>query len=211
MVSVHGGGLKAPLLVWAMAVAFLLLVASLLIGSFTRPEFPPYELGLHADSTYTLDASRGDQWRWWGGATSAFDATTSLPRPAPEPSIWVSYHSTPSRSSQPTGTSRPALPPTPPTRLSANGTSTACGRICSPQGITSMRSARRPASLPSSRSSPTTVAMWARPATRSATKHRAPGRLGRRGRASSRTAGLLGGGGWQDLEHSGPAHGANTL
>jgi hypothetical protein len=58
--------LKAPLLVWAMAVAFLLLVASLLIGSFTTPEVPPYELGLHADSTYTLDASRGDEWRWWG-------------------------------------------------------------------------------------------------------------------------------------------------
>jgi len=58
--------LKAPLLVWAMAVAFLLLVASLLIGSFTKPEFPPYEIGLHADSTYTLDASRGDEWRWWG-------------------------------------------------------------------------------------------------------------------------------------------------
>ena len=65
MVSVHGGGLKAPLLVWAMAVAFLLLVASLLIGSFSKPEFPPYEIGLHADSTYTLDASRGDGWNWW--------------------------------------------------------------------------------------------------------------------------------------------------
>src|SRR5881296_1484814 len=65
MVSVHGGGLKAPLLVWAMAVAFLLLVASLLIGSFSKPEFPPYEIGLHADSTYTLDASRGDGWQWW--------------------------------------------------------------------------------------------------------------------------------------------------
>jgi len=50
-----------------MAAAFLLLVASLLIGSFTKPEFPPYQLGLHADSTYTLDASRGDEWRWWGG------------------------------------------------------------------------------------------------------------------------------------------------
>ena len=66
MVSVHGGGLKAPLLVWAMAAAFLLLVASLLIGSFTKPEFPPYAIGPHADSTYTLDASRGDAWRWWG-------------------------------------------------------------------------------------------------------------------------------------------------
>ena len=58
--------MRAPLLVWAMAAAFLLLVASLLIGAFTKPEFPPYELGLHGDSTYTLDASRGDQWQWWG-------------------------------------------------------------------------------------------------------------------------------------------------
>jgi len=72
MVSLHGGGLKAPLLVWAMAVAFLLLVASLLIGSFTKPDFPPYELGPHADGTYTLDASRGDQWRWWGGGDLGF-------------------------------------------------------------------------------------------------------------------------------------------
>src|SRR6266699_899774 len=66
MVSLHGGGLKAPLLVWALAVAFLLLVASLLIGAFSKPDFPPYALGAHADSTYTLDASRGDEWRWWG-------------------------------------------------------------------------------------------------------------------------------------------------
>jgi hypothetical protein len=58
--------LKAPLLVWVMAAAFLLLVASLLIGSFTKPEFPPYTLGPHADGTYTLDASRGDVWCWWG-------------------------------------------------------------------------------------------------------------------------------------------------
>lgn len=58
--------MKAPLLVWAMAAAFLLLVASLLIGSFTKPEFPAYEIGPHPDSTYTLDASNGDQWRWWG-------------------------------------------------------------------------------------------------------------------------------------------------
>jgi hypothetical protein len=58
--------LKAPLLVWALAVAFLLLVTSLLIGAFTKPEFPAYEIGPHADSTYTLDASRGDEWRWWG-------------------------------------------------------------------------------------------------------------------------------------------------
>jgi hypothetical protein len=59
--------LKAPLLVWALAAAFLLLVASLLIGSFTKPEFPPYEVGAHGDDTYTLDASRGDEWQWWKG------------------------------------------------------------------------------------------------------------------------------------------------
>lgn len=58
--------MKAPILVWVLAAAFLLLVASLLIGSFTKPEFPPYQLGAHADSTYTLDASRGDEWRWIG-------------------------------------------------------------------------------------------------------------------------------------------------
>jgi hypothetical protein len=58
--------LKAPVLVWVLAGAFLLLVASLLIGSFSKPEFPPYEIGLHADSSYTLDASRGDEWQWWG-------------------------------------------------------------------------------------------------------------------------------------------------
>jgi hypothetical protein len=59
--------LKAPLLVWALAVAFLLLVTSLLVGAFTKPEFPAYAIGPHADSTYTLDASRGDEWHWWGG------------------------------------------------------------------------------------------------------------------------------------------------
>ena len=64
--------MKAPLLVWAMAAAFLLLVASLLIGAFTKPEFPPYAIGPHADSTYTLDASRGDEWRWWGGGDLGF-------------------------------------------------------------------------------------------------------------------------------------------
>ena len=57
--------MKVPLLVWALAVAFLLLVASLLIGAFSKPEFPPYDLGPHADGTHTLDASRGDQWQWW--------------------------------------------------------------------------------------------------------------------------------------------------
>ena len=58
--------MKAPILVWVLAAAFLLLVTSLLIGSFTKPELPPYRLGPHADSTYTLDASRGDEWRRMG-------------------------------------------------------------------------------------------------------------------------------------------------
>lgn len=54
------------MLVLVLAAAFLLLVTSLLIGAFTKPEFPPYELGLHPDSTYTLDASSGERWQWWG-------------------------------------------------------------------------------------------------------------------------------------------------
>ncbi|HTI04170.1 MAG TPA: HmuY family protein [Gemmatimonadales bacterium] len=90
--------MKAPLLVWALAAAFVLLVISLLIGAFSKPEFPPYTLGAHPDSTYTLDASNGDEWRWWGdlgfrrnhvitaagaGAIDlgqvAFDSVTALP------------------------------------------------------------------------------------------------------------------------------------
>ena len=65
MVPVHGGGLRAPILVWVLAAAFLLLVASLLIGAFTRPEFPPYQLSTRPATTgiYTLDASRGDRWQ----------------------------------------------------------------------------------------------------------------------------------------------------
>jgi hypothetical protein len=50
-----------------LAGAFLLLVVSLLIGSFTKPEFPPYQLGPSRDSSggeiYTLYASQGDQWQ----------------------------------------------------------------------------------------------------------------------------------------------------
>src|SRR5213594_4845990 len=94
----EGGNTRPPILVLVLAAAFLLLVASLLIGSFSKPEFPPYEIGLHADSSYTLDASRGDAWRWWGdlgfrrnhvitalgaGAIdlgpAAFDSVTELP------------------------------------------------------------------------------------------------------------------------------------
>ena len=59
--------MKTPILVWVLAGAFLLLVASLLIGSLSSPELPPYPVTTPgapgADSLYTLDASRGDGWR----------------------------------------------------------------------------------------------------------------------------------------------------
>jgi hypothetical protein len=61
------------MLVLALAGAFVLLVAALLIGSFTTPEFPPYALtvphpaavgdSLVGSSTYTLDAAAGESWR----------------------------------------------------------------------------------------------------------------------------------------------------
>ena len=66
---------RPPILVLVLAGAFLLLVASLVIGSFTTPEFPPYALTVSAPggaavgdslvgpSTYTLDASAGEGWR----------------------------------------------------------------------------------------------------------------------------------------------------
>lgn len=54
---------RPPLLVLALAGAFLLLVASLLIGSFSKAELPPYQVGATGDSLYTLDASRGDRWQ----------------------------------------------------------------------------------------------------------------------------------------------------
>ena len=65
--------MRPPLLVLALAGAFLLLVASLLIGSFTKPDLPPYSIteappvlvgdSLAGPVTYTLDASAGDVWR----------------------------------------------------------------------------------------------------------------------------------------------------
>ncbi len=64
---------RPPILVLVLAGAFLLLVASLVIGSFTTPQFPPYALTVPAPaavgdslvgpSTYTLDASAGEAWR----------------------------------------------------------------------------------------------------------------------------------------------------
>ena len=60
-----GGNTRPPILVLVLAGAFLLLVISLLIGSLTEPELPPYPLGPSPDAsgTYTLDASRGDRWQ----------------------------------------------------------------------------------------------------------------------------------------------------
>jgi len=78
---VSGGSARPPILVVALAGAFLLLVGALLIGSFTTPEFPPYALtephpaavgdSLVGPSTYTLDASAGDAWRRFSFARNA--------------------------------------------------------------------------------------------------------------------------------------------
>ena len=62
-------------MVLVLGAAFLLLIASLLIGSFTEPEFPPYvptvalpaAVGdsLVGPAVYTLDASTTDRWRYF--------------------------------------------------------------------------------------------------------------------------------------------------
>jgi hypothetical protein len=72
---------RPPILVLALAAAFLLLVASLVIGSFTTPDFPPYAVtapqpvpvgdSLVGPTTYTLDASAGDGWRRFDFARNA--------------------------------------------------------------------------------------------------------------------------------------------
>jgi len=72
---------RPPILVLALAGAFLLLVASLVIGSFTTPEFPPYAVtvsqpapvgdSLVGPGTYTLDASAGESWRRFQFARNA--------------------------------------------------------------------------------------------------------------------------------------------
>jgi hypothetical protein len=56
-----------------LAAAFLLLVASLLIGAFTKPELPPYQLSTTpaTNGIYTLDASRGDRWQRFRFARNA--------------------------------------------------------------------------------------------------------------------------------------------
>ena len=69
------GGARPPILVLVMGGAFALLIASLVIGSLTTPEFPPYAPtlpplhpaivgdSLVGPATYTLDASSTDRWR----------------------------------------------------------------------------------------------------------------------------------------------------
>ena len=67
------GGARPPILVLVMVGAFALLIASLVIGSLTTPEFPPYTPtaahpafvgdSLVGPATYTLDASSTDRWR----------------------------------------------------------------------------------------------------------------------------------------------------
>ena len=76
-----GGGARPPILVLALTGSFLLLVASLVIGSFTTPEFPPYAVtaprpppvgdSLVGPATYTLDASAGESWRRFHFARNA--------------------------------------------------------------------------------------------------------------------------------------------
>jgi hypothetical protein len=71
--------------VLVMGGAFVLLVASLLIGSLARPEFPPFSLTpprpmavgdtLVGPATYTLDASATDRWRTFDfGRNAAVDS-----------------------------------------------------------------------------------------------------------------------------------------
>ncbi len=64
---------RPPVLVFVLSGAFVLLMASLVIGSLVTPEFPPYvptsaapiAVGdsLVGPSTYTVDASTTDRWR----------------------------------------------------------------------------------------------------------------------------------------------------
>jgi hypothetical protein len=71
--GVRSGAARPPVLVIVLGVAFLLLMASLVIGTVATPEFPPYPLSaaeplavgdsLVGPVTYTLDASMPDRWR----------------------------------------------------------------------------------------------------------------------------------------------------
>ncbi|HET7790194.1 MAG TPA: HmuY family protein [Gemmatimonadales bacterium] len=66
---------RPPIMLFVLAGAFLLLVAALLIGSFAKPDYPPFALSvprplpagdsLAGPATYTLDASSTDRWRYF--------------------------------------------------------------------------------------------------------------------------------------------------
>jgi heme-binding HmuY-like protein len=84
---VSAGGARPPILVLAMGGAFALLIVSLVIGSFTTPEFPPYRPtvppphpapvgdSLVGPATYTLDASDIARWRRFDfGRSAAVDS-----------------------------------------------------------------------------------------------------------------------------------------
>ena len=82
---IRGGGwagaARPPILVLVTGGAFLLLAASLLIGSLASPEFPPYAVtvpspvavgeSLVGPATYTVDASATDRWRYFDFARNA--------------------------------------------------------------------------------------------------------------------------------------------
>ena len=81
----RSGAARPPILVLVIGAAFLLLVASLVIGSLTTPEYPAFALSaprpvLVGDSlvgpgTYTLDASATDRWRRFDfGRNAAVDS-----------------------------------------------------------------------------------------------------------------------------------------
>ena len=65
-------GKRPPIMVFVIATAFLLLVASLVMGSLRTPELPPYTPTVAAPVTvgdslvgpadYTVDASAGERW-----------------------------------------------------------------------------------------------------------------------------------------------------
>jgi len=69
----RAGAARPPIMVLVLAGAFVLLIAALVIGSFTKPDLPAYSLTVPAPTPvgdtlvgpaiYTLDASSTEQWR----------------------------------------------------------------------------------------------------------------------------------------------------
>ena len=79
---------RPPILVLVLAAAFLLLVASLVMGSLRTPELPPYTPtvptpvavgdSMVGPALYTLDASAGERWtRFDFGQNAVVDSTSS--------------------------------------------------------------------------------------------------------------------------------------